>query len=159
VESISGLKVNDQVVVCLDRSDKEGTLTVANGHITEISENLYCTVDFLDGTTSNDVYLSDIKQCECNKQRCNGQHISGALVYVQWSDGMIYEGYYRTQAPVMSYSVRLDGILYSTNNENPPSLLTDVGRDSLFLPNEELPKRARRVLRKRRLGSNDAQTT
>lgn len=52
------------------------------GTITKVSENLFCTVDFLDGTTSNDVYPTDIKNCECRFMGCNGQHILNSMVSI-----------------------------------------------------------------------------
>lgn len=65
----------DKVYVLLDNDER-----VEKGVVQSVSENLFCTVDFLDGSTSNDVYPCDIKQCECSHMNCNGQHIPGSLV-------------------------------------------------------------------------------
>ncbi|KAH7673144.1 jmjC domain containing protein, partial [Aphelenchoides avenae] len=70
-EPLPPAKLNDVVVIDFET---QGTHIIARGKVVDIAENLFCTVDFLDGSTSNDIYLSDIKHCQCKKKRCGGKH-------------------------------------------------------------------------------------
>ena len=51
------------------------------GRILSICENNWATVDFMDSSVSKDLYICDIKSCECSKFGCSGgSHLPGALV-------------------------------------------------------------------------------
>jgi hypothetical protein len=113
------LRVNQRVIVNIE---EEGL--VGKGRITKITEHLFTTVDFLDGSFSSDIFMCDIKNCECKYFGCNGRnHVAGSLVYaiiqfilnlfdkiqiyVDWIDKNIYQAYYRGNCPKRSYKVRL----------------------------------------------------
>lgn len=53
---------------------------VRKGVVEDVMENVYCTVNFLDYSTSFDLFLSDLKKCECQYFNCRGSHFPGALV-------------------------------------------------------------------------------
>lgn len=50
------------------------------GHVLNSWESLYCTVDFLDGSVSTDLFVCDIRRCECHYFGCKNNHLPGSLV-------------------------------------------------------------------------------
>uniref|UniRef100_A0A914HNN2 [Histone H3]-trimethyl-L-lysine(9) demethylase n=1 Tax=Globodera rostochiensis TaxID=31243 RepID=A0A914HNN2_GLORO len=92
-----------------DDDTKKDDRLIGYGLIYSISEHLYATVDFMDGTSSSEVFPCDIVDCECKMFGCKGSaHIPGALVYVRWDeDGKTYQAYYRGQNPRKKYRVKL----------------------------------------------------
>ncbi|KAL3120823.1 hypothetical protein niasHT_008115 [Heterodera trifolii] len=92
-----------------EEEEKKDERLIGYGLIYSISEHLYATVDFLDGTSSSEVFPSDIVDCECKMFGCNGgAHIPGSLVYVNWEeDRKTYQAYYRGQSPRKKYKVKL----------------------------------------------------
>lgn len=68
-------KLDQRVIV----HEEEGGI-IGYGSIEEITEHLFATVDFLDGSVSGDIFPIDIRNCECKHFGCNGRsHIPGSL--------------------------------------------------------------------------------
>lgn len=55
---------------------------IGRGRVRFIYENVWATVDFLDGSVSKEIFSCEIVNCECKHFGCNGQHIPGSLVCV-----------------------------------------------------------------------------
>ncbi|KAI1727721.1 jmjN domain-containing protein [Ditylenchus destructor] len=144
------IQVGERVFVslenCLDYNPAGGKL-VKKGQVIGTSECLYCAVDFLDGSVSTDLFPSDIKDCECKRIGCKGNHLPGAVVYVTWNDGKLYEAYYRGKAPVKKYTIQLDSIL--SVDSNPEKNIVEITEDDVYQQGELLPEDIRLALLKR----------
>lgn len=66
---------------------------VCKGVVEDVVENVFCTINFLDYTTSHDSFLSDLKRCECQYFNCRGTHFPGALVKNFWNTIYVYWQY------------------------------------------------------------------
>uniref|UniRef100_A0A914DJY0 [Histone H3]-trimethyl-L-lysine(9) demethylase n=1 Tax=Acrobeloides nanus TaxID=290746 RepID=A0A914DJY0_9BILA len=138
-QEIPQFAVGNKVYVLLDEESR-----IEKGTIRSVSENLFCTVDFLDGSTSNDVYPCDIKRCECSFMNCNGQHIPGSLVYVEWVDKQIYQAYYRGRGPSVKFLVSIRQNFRGEQEE------VEVDNDAIFLRSGPLPQHVRKLVLKRK---------
>ena len=86
-------------------------LQVTYARVHEINTNKMCVVDFEDGTSTNDSFLTDIVACDCGARRrrddataeqqrmvigdagvtdsalcARGMHVKGAIVTLRWPD-------------------------------------------------------------------------
>ena len=78
---VQKFQINQEVIVHQEGDDNEENLTGV-GRIVGITEHLCATVDFLDGTISGDLFLGEIRNCECKWFGCSGgSHIPGSLVF------------------------------------------------------------------------------
>ncbi|KAI1720109.1 jmjC domain, hydroxylase domain-containing protein [Ditylenchus destructor] len=132
------IQIGERVFVslenCMDDKAPGGKL-VKKGRVIGTSECLYCAVDFLDGTVSTDLFPSDIKDCECKKIGCKGNHLPGAVAY------------YRGKAPVKKYTVELDTIL--SDDSDPKKNIVEITEDNVYQQGEPLPEDVRLALLKR----------
>lgn len=64
----------------LSEDDQSELKSVHKGHVLSSWESLYCTVDFLDGSISTDLFTCDIRRCECHYFDCKNNHLPGSLV-------------------------------------------------------------------------------
>ena len=94
----------------------------------------YYSVEFADGSLSNDTYPEDIQNYNC---KADGPPPIGAAVDVLWSDNLHYDGYYRGKSQRLVYKLQFrDGS--SVESE----------RGEFYHPDEELPKQVREQIDK-----------
>jgi len=122
--------VNDEVYA--RRPEDE---SYRRGRVIAMKEEIYCVVDFDDGTFSNNLYPEDIESCKCPGGNCHGSHASGSKVQVRWTDRQLYGATFRRAYRTTSYHVQLE--------DGEPVL---CNRDELYLVDEPLPAELQRKL-------------
>ncbi|KJH48248.1 JmjC domain protein [Dictyocaulus viviparus] len=134
VEPLMDVNLGDIVIAWID-----GGSRVQQGRVDRLVLRTFLTIDFEDGSVSENTLPSDIVQCGCIKQHgcADGQHQPGSRVKVRWNDGEIYDGYYRCIAKTTEYTVVFaDGNTYC------------LPRSDLYSANDVVPQEVRRRLRK-----------
>ncbi|KAJ1374257.1 hypothetical protein KIN20_036908 [Parelaphostrongylus tenuis] len=84
-----------------------GGARVKQGKVEGLVLRTLLTIDFEDGSVSENTMPSDIVQCSCIKRTgCrDGKHQAGTRVKVRWNDGQLYDGYYRYLSKTIEYTV------------------------------------------------------
>ncbi|CAK5045096.1 unnamed protein product [Meloidogyne enterolobii] len=148
---VQKFQINQEVIVHQEGDDNEENLTGV-GRIVGITEHLCATVDFLDGTISGDLFLGEIRNCECKWFGCSGgSHIPGSLVYVDWPDEKIYEAYYRGKMPKPRFKIKLTPPFKTPNDD-----LIEVGAECIYFGDEQLPEGVHEHLRNAYRGSQQS---
>uniref|UniRef100_A0A1I7XPG0 Malic enzyme n=1 Tax=Heterorhabditis bacteriophora TaxID=37862 RepID=A0A1I7XPG0_HETBA len=99
-QELAPLHRDDIVIAWLDGGER-----VEQGRIEKLTAHTYLTIDFIDGTISDNTLPSDVVSCCCIK--CfNGHHQAGSRVRVRWDDDELYDGYYRRTCEAVEYTVR-----------------------------------------------------
>uniref|UniRef100_A0A915EWL1 [Histone H3]-trimethyl-L-lysine(9) demethylase n=1 Tax=Ditylenchus dipsaci TaxID=166011 RepID=A0A915EWL1_9BILA len=149
-EDDRNISIGERVIVSSeDENDASNSAPIVKkGRVVGTSESLYCSVDFLDGSISTDIFVSDVKNCECHKFGCKGNHFPGSLVYVEWQDGKMYEAYFRGKAPVKKFAVEIDS-MYANGSSKDQKEVVEVTQDNVFRLDEALPEEIRLALLKR----------
>ncbi|KAE9420848.1 hypothetical protein Angca_007185, partial [Angiostrongylus cantonensis] len=110
VEPLMDVDLGDIVIAWMD-----GGSRVQQGKVERLVLRTLLTIDFEDGSVSENTMPSDIVQCGCIKRHgCpDGQHQPGSRVKVRWNDGQVYDGYYRFLSKTIEYTVVFaDGYSY-----------------------------------------------
>ncbi|KAK5969054.1 JmjC domain protein [Trichostrongylus colubriformis] len=96
------VNLGDIVIAWMD-----GGSRVRQGRVERLVLRTLLTIDFEDGSVSENTLPSDIVQCGCIQQQgCrDGRHQSGSRVKVRWNDGDLYDGYYRCISKNIDYTV------------------------------------------------------
>ncbi|PIO52646.1 hypothetical protein TELCIR_26046 [Teladorsagia circumcincta] len=117
----------------------DGGSRVRQGRVERLVLRTLLTIDFEDGSVSENTLPSDIVRCCCIRQQgCrDGQHQPGSRVKVQWSDGEIYDGYYRCISKTIEYTVVF-----------PNGTSARLPRADLYGADDLVPPEVRRRLRK-----------
>ncbi|KAK6057499.1 hypothetical protein COOONC_04983 [Cooperia oncophora] len=102
VGPLMDVNLGDIVIAWMD-----GGSRVRQGRVERFVLRTLLTIDFEDGSVSENTLPSDIVQCGCIRQQgCrDGQHQPGSRVKVQWNDGELYDGYYRCISKTIEYTV------------------------------------------------------
>ncbi|XP_046636437.1 lysine-specific demethylase 4C-like isoform X4 [Daphnia pulicaria] len=118
-------------------------------HLADVTDNTqtvtYYSVDFNDGTNSQDTYPEDIKNYNCKE---DGPPIAGAAVEVLWTDGKSYGGHYR------GFTKRK---LYSLSFRDGTNTVITAERPDFYHPDEDLPKDLRIQLDKQKAAAAQMQ--
>ncbi|VDO96914.1 unnamed protein product [Soboliphyme baturini] len=122
------LRIGDSVIARYDDD------SYVNGSIIKASEEVYCIVDFDDGSYSNNIYHHDIEMCSCVGS-CNGAHQSGVRVQIRWTDGKLYGGIFRRAYRAMAYDIELVNCS-----------IIKCSRDELFGPDDSISDEVRKKI-------------
>ncbi|KAK6026041.1 JmjC domain protein [Ostertagia ostertagi] len=134
VGPLMDVNLGDIVIAWMD-----GGSRVRQGRVERLVLRTLLTIDFEDGSVSENTLPSDIVRCCCIRQQgCrDGQHQPGSRVKVQWSDGEIYDGYYRCISKTIEYTVVF-----------PNGTSARLPRADLYGADDLVPPEVRRRLRK-----------
>ncbi|VDM65686.1 unnamed protein product [Strongylus vulgaris] len=96
------IDLGDTVIAWMD-----GGALVRQGTVDRLVLRTQLTVDFEDGSVSDNALPSDIVLCSCiRRKKCSdGQHQPGSRVKVRWNDGELYDAYYRCTLKAVEYTV------------------------------------------------------
>jgi len=97
--------------------------------VVEIEEQVFYSVDFDDGSFSNDLFPQDIQGRNCSR---NGPPKLGSRVSVKWTDDDIYKATFRGETTQYFYMVE-----FEDGSE------LKLPRDKVWAESEELPKYVR----------------
>ncbi|KIH62063.1 hypothetical protein ANCDUO_07656 [Ancylostoma duodenale] len=117
----------------------EGGARVQQGRVERIVLRTQLTIDFEDGSMSDNTLPGDIVNCSCIRRKgcCDGRHQPGSRVKVRWNDGEVYDGYYRCILKAVEYTV-----VFSDGT------FTRLPRADIYGANDAIPQEVRRRLRK-----------
>uniref|UniRef100_A0A7I4Y7A7 [histone H3]-trimethyl-L-lysine(9) demethylase n=1 Tax=Haemonchus contortus TaxID=6289 RepID=A0A7I4Y7A7_HAECO len=134
VGPLMDVNLGDIVIAWMD-----GGSRVRQGRVDRLVLRTLLTIDFEDGSVSENTLPSDIVQCGCIRQQgCrDGQHQPGSRVKVHWSDGELYDGYYRCISKTIEYTV----VFANGTSARLP-------RADLYGADDPVPPEVRRRLRK-----------
>ncbi|XP_052088292.1 uncharacterized protein LOC127725396 [Mytilus californianus] len=119
---LTELKVGDKAYV----KHKNTRYYLCN--IVKVEGQTYYSVDFEDGSFSDDLYPEDLD----NYNVSDGPPPIGAKVWVKWTDGDLYGATFRGTKDHCMYTIEM-----ADGTEKPHK------RDELWLPTEELPKQVK----------------
>lgn len=128
------VNLGDIVIAWMD-----GGSRVQQGRVDRLVLRTLLTIDFEDGSISENTLPTDIVECGCiQREECsNGRHQPGSRVKVQWNDGELYDGYYRCTAKTIEYTVVF-----------PNGSSARLPRADLYGAGDAVPPEVRRRLRK-----------
>lgn len=132
-KELPAVKVGDVVISRHQKDHCYDSCTVVK--VTYID---YCCVHFTDNTISNNLFREDIVEPPPTPDAAGVLQV-GMKVNVRWTDGKLYAGKYLGTNNVIEYTVEFGDGSSST-----------VERGSIYLPNENLPKKVANKLAKSR---------
>ncbi|EYC12294.1 hypothetical protein Y032_0048g1716 [Ancylostoma ceylanicum] len=134
VGPLMDVNLGDAVIAWMD-----GGARVQQGRVERIVLRTQLTIDFEDGSMSDNTLPSDIVNCSCIRRRgcSDGRHQPGSRVKVRWNDGELYDGYYRCILKAVEYTV-----VFSDGT------FTRLPRADIYGANDAIPQEVRRRLRK-----------
>ncbi|KHJ95900.1 JmjC domain protein [Oesophagostomum dentatum] len=128
------VNLGDVVIAWMD-----GGARVRQGRVDRLVLRTQLTIDFEDGSVSDNALAGDIVLCSCIRRNgcSDGKHQPGSRVKVRWNDGELYDGYYRCTLKAVEYTI----VFRDGSSARLP-------RSDIYGADDAIPPEVRRRLRK-----------